>query len=278
MFFLIVGLSNNKDKFEKLSKESTATVGELLQENFDESIKELDEKDIDSLKKVLQDQLNTSFIPIPKSVQNKILSDLEKKTKDSTAVKIAPGIHYSFDGDSDLDKFVSFQRKYPNSKIDVALDSLAYAKNFTNRFLYTRATAMYSFATSENSSEKYLSELLSYGSVSLFVFLPFFTLFLRFFYLRRKNTYVDHLIFVFHTQTVFFMLLSIVFLISFFTDIAHTWIILVLFLIYLFLAMKRFYNQGYLKTGIKFLMLNAVYLFMGSIGVVIVGLISFALY
>ncbi|CAI8256054.1 MAG: Uncharacterised protein [Polaribacter sp. SA4-10] len=177
-----------------------------------------------------------------------------------------------------MDAFINYQKKYPNSTIDNALDSLKQEKKFINRFLYSRAKAIVSIAHKNKSQEQFINQMLSYSSVALFVLLPLFTIFLNVLYLRRKHTYVDHLIFVFHTQTVFFMFLSIVFLISFFTDITHTWIILLLFLMYLFLAMKKFYNQGYFKTGLKFLFLNAVYFLMGTIGVVIVGLISFVLY
>ena len=224
----------------------------------------------------MHDELDNSFIPIPKGIQNKNLADLETDVKDTTAIK--PKNRPSFDDDTKLGEFINYQIKYPESKIDPALDSLQYAKNFTNRFLYTRATIINSFLKDENNIGKFADDFLSYGSISLFVFLPLFTLFLRFLYFRRKHTYVDHLIFVFHTQTVLFMLLSIVYLISFFTDITHTWITFILFLLYLFLAMKKFYNQGYFKTGVKFLLLNVAYLFMGTIGVIIVGLISFVLY
>jgi hypothetical protein len=112
----------------------------------------------------------------------------------------------------------------------------------------------------------------------LFVFLPFFTLFLKLFYVRRKYTYIDHLVFVFHTQTIFFILLSIYFLIALFGATPQLWLFISLFLIYLLIAMHKFYKQGYVKTLIKFLMLNFVYLIMGTIGVLLVGLISFAIY
>jgi hypothetical protein len=222
--------------------------------------------------------MEASFIPIPKTAQKKILEDLEREVKDTTSIKLSKGNRISFGGNSKLDKFIAYQKEYPESKIDTALDSLNYEKNFTNRFLYTRAKAANSLLK-KDSREKYLSDLLSYGSISLFIFLPFFTLFLKLFYFRRKFNYVDHLIFVFHTQTVFFMLLTILYLILFFTDIVeHIWVFFLLFLIYLFMAMKKFYNQGFFKTFIKFILLNIVYLYMAVIGVVIVGLISFAFY
>ncbi len=276
-FFLIVGLFLSKKKFDKLSEKNSTEVLDSFIEDSDNSKKEITEKDIDSLKQVVKDELDKSFIPLPESAKNKILEDLEKEAKDTTAIKIAKGNRISFNGSSRLDKFVRYHKKYPDSNTDVALDSLNYEKTFTNRFLYTRAVAANSFVKKDNR-EKYLSDLLSYGSVSLFIFLPFFTLFLKLFYIRSKYNYVDHLVFVFHTQTVFFMLLTILYLISFFTDLKQAWIFFVLFLVYLIIAMKKFYNQGYFKTFTKFILLNFVYLLLGGIGVVIVGLISFAMY
>ncbi|WP_299666290.1 DUF3667 domain-containing protein [uncultured Polaribacter sp.] len=276
-FFLLVGLSISKNKFDELTSESKADIVETFKESSHKNTKDFTKKDIDSIKKEVKDKMENSYIPIPKIAQEKILEDLEKEVKDSTAIKISRGNRISFGGDSRLDKFIAYEKEYPDSKIDIALDSLGYDKNFTNRFLYTRAKTANSLVK-KDSRDKYFNDLLSYGSVSLFVFLPFFTLFLKLFYIRRKFNYVDHLVFVFHTQTVFFMLLTILYLISFFTDVKHAWIFIILFLLYLFIAMKKFYKQGYFKTFIKFLMLNFVYVLMGGIGVVIVGLISFAFY
>lgn len=276
---MIVGLSISKSKFEELTKESKDDIVEVIKDDFNKGKEALSEKELDSIKKEVSDKMNSSFIPIPEATKNQILKEIEKDVKDTTSIKIAPGNRISFGGTTRIDKFIQYQKDYPDSKIDAALDSLGYDKNFTNRFLYTRAKAANSIVKKENR-EKYFGDLLSYGSISLFIFLPFFTLFLKLFYIRRKFTYVDHLIFVFHTQTVFFMLLTMFYLISFFTDIdiSNVWIFLILFLIYLFIAMRKFYQQGFFKTFIKFIMLNMVYIFLGSFGIIIVGLISFVFY
>jgi hypothetical protein len=272
-------LSISKNKFEKLAEESKADIIEVTKDDFKIKKKTLSKKEIDSLKKEVSDKINASFVPIPEAAKKQILKEIEEEIKDTTAIKISRENIISFGGDSRLDKFIHYQKEYPDSRIDVALDTLGYDKNFTNRFLYTRAKAVNSLVK-KDSREKYLSDLLSYGSISLFIFLPIFTLFLKFIYIRRKYTYVDHLIFVFHTQTVFFMLLTILYLISFFTsvDVDSAWVFLLLFLIYLIIAVKKFYQQGYIKTFIKFLLLNMVYIFLGSIGIIIVGLISFVFF
>ncbi|WP_243456847.1 hypothetical protein [Polaribacter batillariae] len=222
--------------------------------------------------------MKNSYIPIPESTRKNILKEVEKEARDTLKTKYESGnIKFYLGNDSKLDKFMRYQKKYPNSNIDVALDSLGYDKNFTNRFLYTRVVTLNSL-TKKDNRDHFFSQLLSYGSVALFVFLPFFTLFLKLFYIRRKYTYVDHLIFVFHVQTVFFMLFSIYFLLEIFGANPALWIFTILFLVYLFIAMKKFYEQGYFKTFIKFLLLNFNYLIVAIIGVVVVLLISFAIY
>ena len=51
-----------------------------------------------------------------------------------------------------------------------------------------------------------------------------------------------------------------------------------LFLIYLYIAMKKFYQQGYFRTFFKFMLLNTIYTFLGALGSAIVIVIAFALY
>ncbi|MEE9408032.1 MAG: hypothetical protein V3V28_08150 [Polaribacter sp.] len=232
----------------------------------------------DSIKRLVEKELNESIIPLTEKQKNNILKDIEEQAKDPTKRKKISGNKISFGGSSRIDKFVSYQKKNPKIKTDDALDSLKYEKNFKNRFFYQRAKVINKIMEDTDSYDKFVSESISYGSISLFILLPLFTLFLKLFYIRRKYTYVDHLIFVFHTQTVFFMLVTLLLLISFFISLKSTWIFLIIFLIYLFLAMKKFYNQGFFKTFIKFLMLNLVYFIMGVIGVIFVMVISFAIY
>ena len=177
-----------------------------------------------------------------------------------------------------MDNYIQFQKKHPKMRIDDALDSLQKEKTFFNRFLYNRSKMINSFADEEESKEQFANKVLSYGSVALFILLPLFTLSLKLFYIRRKYNYIDHLIFVFHTQTVFFILLTIYFLLRLFDLKSNIFIFLLLFLIYLFIAMKKFYQQGYFKTFFKFILINISYIIVSSIGITAVFFISLALY
>lgn len=175
-------------------------------------------------------------------------------------------------------KFRAYSKKHPEASINDALDSLNYPKTFFNKFVYDRIVTFGNF-NQEKDFKELANKGISYISISLFVLLPIFAFALKFFYMRRKFTYVEHLVFIFHTQTVFFLLLLIFFPLSFYQNPGTLIpVFLILFLIYLFIAMKRFYNQGFFKTLIKFIIINNVYLFLSSIGMGIILLISFAFY
>ena len=55
----------------------------------------------------MHDELDNSFIPIPKGIQNKNLADLETDIKDTIAIK--SNNKPSFDGDTKLEEFINYQ-------------------------------------------------------------------------------------------------------------------------------------------------------------------------
>ena len=273
-------------KYEEFTKDSIKQVTTNVKKDStttkDKKEKLTPEK-LDSIKQELNDKMDKSFIPIPKKAKEKLMEELDKELKDSTNLKkindnSGKDINLEFGGDTRLDKFVSYVDKNPEAEIDIALDSLGYEKNFSNRFLYTRAKTVHSFTKSKETREQYFNQLLSYGSIALFIFLPIFTLFLKFYYIRRKFTYIDHLVFVFHVQTVFFMLFAFHFIFLIFHLEPKLWIFIILFLLYLYLAMKKFYQQGYIKTFFKFILLNISFGFIGIFGAAILFVISFAIF
>ncbi|WP_197026318.1 DUF3667 domain-containing protein [Polaribacter sp. Hel_I_88] len=283
IFFLLIGLSKSIDKYEALADESKADITNVLKKNTNSKDKKEEkptEEKIDSIIKNLDEDLSKSFIPIPASAKKKILEEVKKEAKDTTKTKKSNNnnVIFNFGGDTRLDEFSLYIKGNPDANINTALDSLGYEKNFTNRFLLTKTKSLYAFTKSEETRNQFFSQVLSYGSVALFIFLPFFTLFLRFYYIRRKYTYIDHLIFVFHVQTVFFMLFSIFILLRLCSLEPHIWIFAILFLIYLFIAMKKFYKQGYVKTFLKFLLLNLSYMIVSSIGITFLFIFSLMLF
>jgi len=181
--------------------------------------------------------------------------------------------------DITLKKMSAFRTKHPAISINDALDSLQMEKSLWNKFLYSRTDKFEAFDANTGSElEKFMDEISSSAAISIFIFLPFFTLFLKLFYLRRKHTYVEHLVFVFHTQTVFFFVLIIFGILAYFAKYNTIWISLLLFLVYLYIAMKTFYQQNHFKTFLKFFILNNCYFILASIGFMILSVLTFALY
>lgn len=162
-------------------------------------------------------------------------------------------------------EFVNFQKQYPKLSIHQALDSLQKPKTFANKLFYKKAATINNFATNPyDSINGLIKETTSYFSTAIFMLLPIFALFLKLMYFRRGFTYVEHLVFVFHTQTVLPISLILFHLLDSLFSLSSSLLInmgIGLFLIYFFVAMKRFYEQSYLKTTVKFLLTVAIQFF-----------------
>lgn len=108
----------------------------------------------------------------------------------------------------------------------------------------------------------FLSSIISKLPFAVFFFLPVFTLFIWLTYIRKKYTYTEHLIFSFHNQSLLFILLIISFLIDAAFKVNSGWIFIIIFSIYLFQAMRKFYEQGFFKTTVKYVLLNTIFFFL----------------
>lgn len=281
LFFLIVGLTNKYQEFQELSSGQVQKSSTLsFMNNSNGNSENNTNIDVDSISKTFQGDINNALKDLDSTEREQALKFIAANVLDSIQSNDNRSMINVSDNDGDVGKMMKFRRENPTATANQALDSLKMKKSFWNRFLYSKAEVFNSFQEdTQKANEEFTQELISYASISLFIFLPIFTLFLKFIYIRRKFTYVEHLIFVFHTQTVFFILLTIFFLISLFAANNNITAVFVgLFLIYLFIAMKKFYQQGYIKTFFKFLILNSTYMFLGTIGFVIVAAVAFALY
>ncbi len=283
IFFLILGITN-KMEIKNASDQIVSF------QNDNDTIPSANQQQIDS---VLTNLKNVALQNIPiDSTDNETVAEvhkaidfIEQKSKQKDSI-LSNTFSLNFGNDS-LDK-KSFSNKIlrfndfykDNKKIPVAqaLDSLGYEKSFWNEFYYQQTISINKKTEQfkEDGGQSFFKDLMSKISIALFVFLPLFTLFLKLFYVRRKYTYIEHLVFVFNTQTVFFLLLSIFYIIDFFIELSFfTWGFIILFSIYLYKALRNFYMQGRFKTIIKFFLLNFFYLFMSIVGLVIVTVISF---
>ncbi len=106
--------------------------------------------------------------------------------------------------------------------------------------------------------------------------IPFAAFFLQILYFRRGLYFVEHLVLTLHIHSAAFFYLSISELLVTFIPILNDYsdILMLINFSYAYLAMKRFYGQGYFKTFFKFLIFLVAYLillFLGTISNVVVS-------
>lgn len=105
----------------------------------------------------------------------------------------------------------------------------------------------------------------------IFLIMPLFAFILKLLYLRRKRFYVEHFVFALHVHAFAFVLLTAMMLIqvSWINALLGTW-----FLIALYIAMKRVYGQGYVRTLFKYVLLGQAYMFMLVVGVTVTAILT----
>lgn len=131
-------------------------------------------------------------------------------------------------------------------------------------------------------SVKHEDELIGYFvgylSWAFFLLVPFLALVLKLIYVRRKQFYVEHLVFSLHFQAFAFTLFSIILLIR---DFSPPWLRIALICyvpIYLFVSMKSVYQQSLFKTLLKYILLIISYSFLLTASVVLILIIAFVLF
>lgn len=175
-----------------------------------------------------------------------------------------------------IQTFIDFQKDYPNATTKESLKKLGFERSYWNVFLFSKAKEWGEAFGEEDYWEELIDRVLSRISVALFFLLPIFTMIVSLLYIRRKYNYTENLVFVFHIQTVFFLLLLIFIIVN---RIAGSNIGIVIFLltfmIYLFKAMRKFYEQGWFKTFFKYIILNTAFIILALIGGSFISFLSF---
>ena len=157
-----------------------------------------------------------------------------------------------------------------------AMDSLKHEQTGFNHWLYKKVVDMDTF---RENPRLFIDYFISKLPFIIFFYLPVFALFIWLLYLRRRFNYMEHLIFAFHTQTMFFVLYGIALLFE--EIIGSGWAINtahLIFLFYLYKGMRNFYGQGRVKTILKFILLNLIFFTLAIIAAIISLLASFSIY
>lgn len=238
--FFLVFFSFNKSSFinnssgNTLDKEERAALIEKYQQRLQKDSSDLSAKKIIA---VLKDTTTA-------------ITDGEILQMDTRPVVSVTNHQYS-----SIKEYDSIQKKLPVDKQDGWL-----ARTLTKKAVAFNAE--YKGRTGEGL-KIYWQEFLHKLPYMLFLSLPFFALILQLLYVRRKNFYYsDHAIFTLYHYIISFILLLFLFLISQLKSNLGTvisWLTVITTVIwigYLFVGMKNFYQQSWSKTFGKFLLLT----------------------
>ncbi|MDT8415301.1 MAG: DUF3667 domain-containing protein [Flavobacteriaceae bacterium] len=178
-----------------------------------------------------------------------------------------------------LEMYQNFIDKPSNDLLSDAqgLDSLGHANNRSNLFLYDRARKINGMKE-KDSRYAFLDYLKSNMPLILFLTLPFFGLAFWLLYYRKKKTFAEHLVFVFYTASYFSIWLLILLLIKEFTGIDLNWLLGLIFPVYLFLSLRKFYEQKFFITITKMILLLILLSIQAGISTLFVLFIAFVTY
>jgi hypothetical protein len=104
-----------------------------------------------------------------------------------------------------------------------------------------------------------LADMLGYAPHAMFVLLPIFALLLKLIYIRQGRYYPEHFVFALHVHAFFFVMFCIIALLPWgrVDAVLRIWMVL-----YVWLAMKRVYGQGWFRTTVSWVVLGWCYAFV----------------
>jgi hypothetical protein len=105
----------------------------------------------------------------------------------------------------------------------------------------------------------------------IFLMMPIFAAILKILYVRQKRFYVEHFVFALHVHAFTFLtfVLMLLFPLPQVGLVLGLWVML-----YVFLAMKKVYGQGIVKTFVKYLLLGWAYSMLLGVGVLVTILLT----
>ena len=146
------------------------------------------------------------------------------------------------------------------------IDEYGTTDTYKNKIVFKTVKSVNKLSKQPGS---FLNDLISKLPFATFFFLPLFAIFIWLVYIRKTYNYTDHLIFSFHNQSLLFILLIISFLVDAIFVMYSGWVLITIFSIYLYQAIRRFYEQGTFKTIVKYLFLNTIFFILAGISVIL---------
>ncbi|MCR9183367.1 MAG: DUF3667 domain-containing protein [Flavobacteriaceae bacterium] len=277
VFFLLSGLFN---KISEYTNEYSADENKSVYSSGTSNVKTLNDPET---AKIINEVFNKS-----QNIADSVELDLSNKYVPSEDVLKKYPVVYLTEKELDtLNRWERFGKRiniysdfYLENKTlstPKALTQIGHENNASNRWLYKKVIDFNFFK--ENPGVAY-SYFVSKLPIVIFLFMPFFAFFIKLLYIRKNRfTYMEHLIFAFHVQSLLFVFLTISFILDYFLNTSlFTSLAMLVFLFYLYKAMRHFYEQGRFKTIVKFMILNTLFSILATFAAIGYALLSFSVY
>ncbi|WP_027067964.1 DUF3667 domain-containing protein [Maribacter sp. Hel_I_7] len=259
IYFLIISFNSEFESFNKFGSGNNSPIF-----NLDTELNKL-EFDSEQEKQIALAQLDS--LKIKRFITNGI------SQSDSTLLSNPELYFQKIDSGGIAERFAE---KIQFFSTVIKHDTINYFEQGVTKFNLPKAKEnemAFNLANSLSDIERrpgsFLNSLISKLPITTFFFLPFFSFFIWMVYIRKKYTYTDHLIFSFHNQSLLFILLIVSNLINALFNIGSEGLFILIFAIYLYKAMRNFYQQGRVKTVIKYFLLNTIFFILGGIAITI---------
>jgi hypothetical protein len=135
-------------------------------------------------------------------------------------------------------------------------------KHFAKESIWTKLFVSQVIKLMISSGQSFTTVLEHTASKLIFLLIPLFAALLKLFYVRRKRLYFEHLIFSLHLHAFIFLLLILYLLIELIFPLNLFFIVMII-LVYGFIALKNYYGQAFGKTLAKMLLICLSYLIIG---------------
>lgn len=270
---LVTNISPDANPFIDVNEqnEKVKEVAKDLEVNIKNLSVEVQEAIPDSIQNVIQQEIQAAQLENDKEV------DIQKETFETISEEGLNALNWS---ERIVKRFVLYNNYYEHNETkdaSVALDSIGHPNTAFNRWVYNKNKTIERIKEQPYGFFNYMSAKIPFF---LFFFTPIFAFFFWLIYSKKKYSYVEHMIFIFHIFSFLFLAL-LIFLIP--DLLLGSEILLgVLFVIigpfYFYKALRNFYKQNRIITLLKFVFLNIVFLFSVSVGALLFFSVTAAVY
>lgn len=257
-------------------------------EQQQESVKQ----DLTDLKNELTDNNNDAIVIgrlLDEDTNNqKKLTQLDRGTNpDNESGELSPD-------NTSSQNTIKVSSDYLDFSYDANTDKMEFTGDFYNEYPYFKQAII----DIKNKSKSWkddptplVKKIFELFPIMMFVILPLFALVLKFTYIFSKRYYIEHLVFCLHNHCFIYFALILEILLSlldtvlvshdnwfswFFSELTDyiTTALACWILVYIVIAMKRVYRQGWLMTLTKTIFLGAVYFLFLLFGLLITALVG----